>query len=164
MWPTTVPSFITAIAKASTQLPASLSHGNSSHGSLSLLPQLKNSLDHQPYLARVCSASSTEAWQHDTPLRGVVNSPCQLNAKIKTAKISSGGETGFSRKFGLLNFPLYGTCDVQYSLELDGAGMGMRLLLIKEAGLPKYLLQGIQNYTSLIPLVWQGAWERDVKI
>ena len=27
-------------------------------------------------------------------------SPCQLNAKIKTAKISSGRETGFSRKFG----------------------------------------------------------------
>lgn len=53
---------------------------------------------------------------------------------------------------------------MQYSLELDGAGMGMRLLLIKEAGLPKYLLQGIQNYTSLIPLVWRGAWERDVKI
>ena len=30
MWPTTVPSFITATAKASTRLPASVSHGNSS--------------------------------------------------------------------------------------------------------------------------------------
>jgi len=93
MWPTTIPSFITAwiiyylqvcnilsmitaTAKASTRLPASLSHGRCPcrHCSLSPPPQPKNSLDHQPYLTRVSSASSTEVWQHDTLLRGMVNS------------------------------------------------------------------------------------------
>ena len=59
-------------------------------------------------------------------VRGVVKF-FLINMKIKTAKISSGGETGFLRKFGPVKISRYTV--VYNSKSEGGADLGTKLIL-----------------------------------
>ena len=51
-----------------------------------------------------------------------------LNAKIKTAKISSGGEMGFSRKFGPAKISRYTVC-LWCTAQVGGHTLGKKKIL-----------------------------------